>query len=952
MLLQNTLTMKKIHKKFLFIIAFVFLLSPVFAYNKPLIVNFSKDTYHAGNKNWSIGQDENGVMYFGNDFGLIEFDGVEWKLCKKSDNWIIRSVAVKSHNIIFTGGYEEFGRWDRNASGNLEYTSLSKNLNKSLLKNDDFWKIWTDDNLVYFQSFNSIYIYDYKTIKRIKSNKVFLFLTKVRNEFLVQEMRGPLYKMKDGELHLIENSEIFKNSDVRVILPFGDKGYLIGTATNGMYIYDGKEFKIWNSTLSNLLRSKELNSGIITSNGYYYLGTILDGVYITNAAGEIIDHISSGNMLQNNTVLSLYEDKSKNIWTALDRGISCIRYFDNMSCYIDPSENTGAVYDASLWNGNLFIGTNQGVFYTSIDHYRNNGATLNNMKLVDGTQGQVWSFNIIDGHLYCNHNRGVKEIRKDMSVFDPFSISNLGTYKITEAKILDKDILLFSTYTSIKIWDKKSGILTTPKQISEPIRNAEVDHLSNIWLEHPNKGIYKCNLNNNLDSLYNIKLYGGETKDGLPYNLRIFKVGGRIVMLGNSTFYTYDDIGDKIIPDEQLNSCFKAIKGLVRVVHIKNNVYWAIAKTSIYKFTYDGYNAKIIESHNISINGLSLVNTFENIAILNDSINLVCLDNGFLLYNSLHQINNRIRLISPHLTAFEVRNANNQIEFKDISESVEVPSGFNNVTFHFLTEDIFTNDLSVQYMLKGIDKEWSAPQKINKMTYARLPKGKHTFLIRTTDNKGNYSEPTAYEFEILPPWYESTLAYVMYMILFVLITMLIWAMVIRHYRKLHRKKIRIWEANQLKMKNEQLQKEIEQKNAELMTQASFFIQKNELIFKLKDTIDNFFNMQSNSQIAPLSRKINVILNNNLDSEEDWKMFLIKFEQKHNGFFKKIKSMYPELTTSDLRLCACLKLNLDTKDIASLMNLSVRAIENSRYRLRKKLNIQPSQNLSDFFINID
>lgn len=90
----------------------------------------------------------------------------------------------------------------------------------------------------------------------------------------------------------------------------------------------------------------------------------------------------------------------------------------------------------------------------------------------------------------------------------------------------------------------------------------------------------------------------------------------------------------------------------------------------------------------------------------------------------------------------------------------------------------------------------------------------------------------------------------------------------------------------------------------------------------------------------------------MNSEDDWKMFLIKFEEKHTGFFKKMKALYPQLTNNDLRLCACLKLNLETKEIASLMNLSIRAVENSRYRLRKKLNIQPSQNLNEFFLEID
>ena len=146
--------------------------------------------------------------------------------------------------------------------------------------------------------------------------------------------------------------------------------------------------------------------------------------------------------------------------------------------------------------------------------------------------------------------------------------------------------------------------------------------------------------------------------------------------------------------------------------------------------------------------------------------------------------------------------------------------------------------------------------------------------------------------------------------------------------------------------------EVEQKSAELLTQTSFIIQKNELILKVKDIIDDFYSKNKTASLTALYQKINALLNNNMDSEDDWKTFLIKFEEKHTGFFKKMKILYPQLTNNDLRLCACLKLNLETKEIASLMNLSVRAVENSRYRLRKKLNLNPSQNLNEFFLSMD
>ena len=173
-------------------------------------------------------------------------------------------------------------------------------------------------------------------------------------------------------------------------------------------------------------------------------------------------------------------------------------------------------------------------------------------------------------------------------------------------------------------------------------------------------------------------------------------------------------------------------------------------------------------------------------------------------------------------------------------------------------------------------------------------------------------------------------------------------LILRRYRNLHLQKIRQRETRRLRALAGELQNEVDQKNAELLTQTSFIIQ----ILKVRDIVDDFYSKTKTSSLLPLYQKINALLNNNMNTEDDWKMFLIKFEEKHTGFFKKMKSLYPQLTNSDLRLCACLKLNLETKEIAALMNLSVRAVENSRYRLRKKLNLQPSQNLNEFFLGID
>ena len=913
---------------------------------KPHVINITPNMYKAASKNWSINQDERGVMYFGNDIGLLESDGMDWKLYRVPNSPIVRAIAISSHETIFTGGFEEIGRWDRDISGTLKYTSLKHLLDKSL-QNENIWKVWIFDNNVYFQSFSNIYVYNHKTLEQITIPGGFLFLLKVGDEYWVQKMYGELYQLKNNTLQKIEGSELFNGTLSRVILPYEQGNYLIGTSSGDIYRYDGTNYTIWNKRLSDQLQGQELNCGLYSSKrNTYYLGTQLGGLYEVDASGEILNYFSTSNSLQNNTILSLHEDNLNNIWVAMDRGLAYIRYTDGLSYYKATERDAGAVYDATFWNGHLLIGTNQGVYYASQEKL-NEQNLFSHLKLINGTQGQVWSFQEIDGKLYCGHNNALLEIHPNLTVSDAYKL-NTGVFRVIEASIKDVDLLLVVTYKNLVIIEKETGVVTTMKQIDDPIINVEVDHLENIWLETVSRGAYRCKYDVNSREYQDYTYYENDEQ----VKLKLFKAGGRILFMGNDRFWSYSENEDKLIPNHILNDCFHSVNDLKKVVHIKSDLNWAITGSSVHQFIYDGYGAQIIESFNINADNLSLINAYENISVLNDSTSMICLDAGFILYTAKDNSTGINKLPVPHIEAIQTGNVNENPHYYYTDKEADIPYNFNDVTIHFSVSDAFASSISVQYYLTGVDNTWSTPGKTNKVTYDRLPEGNYTFYVRTTDGLGHHSESTSFSFNILPAWYLTIWAYLLYVLIIIGILYLVWIMILRRYRNIHLQKIRARETQNLRMMNEKLTHEIEEKNAELFTQTSFIIQKNELILKLKNIVDEFCTKNPNKAILPLYQKMNALLEKNLDSENDWRMFLIKFEQKHDGFFKRLKAMYPELTNNDLRLCACLKLNLDTKDIASLMNLSVRAVENNRYRLRKKMNLEPTQNLNEYFLGID
>lgn len=928
---------------FLTVISALLLSSAGISANNPNIINFGRNDYQAGNKNWSLSEDEKGVMYIGNDLGLLEFDGIDWHLNRLHKADVVRAISAASNQTIYTGGYEEFGRWDRDISGILKYTSLSDNLPGGPLHNDDIWRIWKRDNLIYFQSFKNIYIYDQKNVYKFPEQKNILFLIKVGNELWVQEIGGSLFKIEGNRYVKIAGSDIFSKTEVKTILPTPDNRYIIGTSSMGLYMYDGLEFKVWNNNRE--LIDNNVNCGLAAQNGNYYFGTILGGIYELSPNGNITNHFNTETYLNNNTVLALYEDRSNSIWAGLDRGISCIQYLNGISCMTDPKGKIGAVYSAALFDNKLFIGTNQGTYYIEKNDLYSMNA-LSRFKLVAGTEGQVWGLNVIDNQLYCSHNQGLLIIDKNLSVTSPYAI-NTGVFSTLEK---DQDHLLLGTYISLMSINKKTKTLHKLNEVQEPINKVQTDHLNNVWLQHMNKGIFRTRLNDDFSKIESFKYYGNEGQQDIPYKLKLFKVGGRVAFLGNNKFYTYNDIDGSIVPEHALNECFKDITGLKEVVNISPDNLWIIGNDLIYNVTYNDNNAQIKFIIDIGYKNFSMIDNYENIVHLDDDLSLICLDNGFLLCKNKLATENK-PIVQPYFKSIQILNSNGESVYVD-NNANQISHSFNTIRFRFSTAETLPRNISFQYKLDGLDDDqWHTLRNQNNITYERLPKGKYTFVLVAIDRQGNKSEEIKYSFEILAPWHQSGWAVFAYCLLFIMLIASIIMYIQYKYKKLHIKKLRALETRRLNLINEHLQQEVEEKNAELLSQTSFIIQRNELILKMKNEVEEFSTKQNNKTLAPLFQKINTLLNSTLDSEEDWKTFLIKFEQKHTNFFKKIKETYPQLTANDLRLCACLKLNLDSKEIAALMNISVRAVENSRYRLRKKLEIPSHQHLNDFFLQI-
>jgi len=374
----------------------------VFSQELPPIQNFTPLEYEGENQNWEISQGIDGHIYIANNHNLLEYDGVRWNKYESPNASVFRSVCAKD-SLIFTGQYLDFGYWKKDNFGELKYTSISSRLKEPMLEDEEFWNIITLGDWVLFQSLDRIYSYNIKSnqfkILEAKSTKANIF--KVEDGIYFQNQNLGIYKIENGEPNLVLSDEALNG---RIVVGmYKDEDATIVILDNGKFLkFQEKATAFWRIEADDDLSGTNIFCSERLNDGSFVLGTISKGIYHVGKDGKLLRIINQRKGLNNNTVLSIFQDKDDNLWLGLDNGLSVININSPFNEYVDNLGRLGLVYTSKLYQGNLYLGTNQGLFVKP-------EISEGDFKMITGTDGQVWSLKEINGTLFCGHNMGFWE---------------------------------------------------------------------------------------------------------------------------------------------------------------------------------------------------------------------------------------------------------------------------------------------------------------------------------------------------------------------------------------------------------------------------------------------------------------------------------------------------------------------------------------------------------------
>ncbi len=935
----------------------------------PQIINFNKNDFRAGTQTWDIDQDSKGRMYFANNEGLLTYDGTFWKLHPLPNKTIMRSIAIDKNGIIYAGGQGEMGYFVPNERGFLKYISLTPLLPAKERSFADIWEIEIIGESVFFRaSERMIMELRNKAISFHPPISGWQFMKKMGTILYAQDQKNGLYIYKNNAWRLAANNQLLSGSIVSGIIQTGKESSLILT-------YDRKSLTLRRDSLFNNsgfeLPASEFNFSKVTeiNKGEFIAATTTDGCLIMKNDGKFVQKISRKEGLQNNNVISVFLDRDKNLWAGLNNGISFIAYNSAIKYLTPNKENEAAGFSAKIFNNKLFIGSSDGCYSAELSPQNKDLSFLrSNFSLVGNSSGQVWRLEEVNQHLLMGHNNGCFDIIGNQA---KLISRDAGWTFLPTSPVPPAQNILTGTYSGLKMLTFNNGQFSDKGNLEglyESLRFLTADREGNIWASHPYRGIYKISISAD-GKKYITRLF--TEKDGLPSTLdnHVYKIKNRVIFGTNAGAYEFDAPTSRFITSNFLQPIIG--KNEVRYMNEdgQGNIWFCSGK-KIGVIDFAEGNSIPKPFYFSEITG-QILSGFENIYAFDKSNIFIGSEKGVIHLNyekykanklTLNMMLGNVRAIGKTDSTIFGGYFNQRLSAEtneNSNSSISLSSNFDAFHFEYSSPSFgVQKNIEYSYRLDGYEKNWSNWSTKTEKEYTNLSAGSYVFHVKAHDNLGNESDEVKYKFSIQSPWYKSIWAYIFYLIVI--------ALGIRKYGAWQKKKLlrqkSIYEKKQrqmsvehqlemeqnekeiIRLKNEKLEAEIMLKTKELVDTSMQLVERSDALFKVKEELQKLYkNTNENHDIKKTIHLLNDIEKNSAS----WEKFAVHFDEINNNFLKNLKSHFPKLTNTDLKVCAYLQLNLASKEIAQLMNITVRGVEISRYRLRKKLGLTTNQSIAEF-----
>jgi len=769
----------------------------------PFIRTFTYKDYQAKPQNWAIVQDLRGVIYVANTDGVLEFDGMRWRLVKIANGSTARSLALAQDGRVYVGGVGEIGYLQMNHLGTTEYVSLVDNIPKQFRDFADVWQIYTTSKGLVFSTFKRIFrLNEEGGFDTWSSNNTFHLTFTVDDRVFVREKGVGLHELSNGQLSLVPHGEMFAKERIYAMLPWlheGKEAILIATRTQGFWLLSDGKFSHWPTTIDAQLKRDMLFPVLKLSNNKLVVGTLQGGIYVLDSQGNELIHLTTHDGLPDNAILALLTDNEGGIWVTTDNGIARVEINSPLTHFNERRGLVGVNFAVYRHLGQLYVGTAQGLFKLQ-------PGPRARFKRVAGIKGQTWGFASADNTLLVANYYGL------------YAIEHNQTKRISES---DAVMTVYRSKYNPKMWvlGLRSGIAILQqingewqesqliKEINDEIRTIYETQPGVFWLGTKHTGVIRLSIAisepQNLMRINKIERFG--VNNGLPttHDNWVYPVNGVPKFTTKRGIYTFNEVSGNFVLDPKFEHLFPLLRPTWSAVNDPKRGIWlysqdpisGLAEVGLAQHQNDGHYLWQPNAFRPAISAAT--EGMQHIHLDKNDVVWVGSSEGLFRYNALNENSYDIQYTA---LIRQVSSKNRAIPTLTKKKKSLFDYDDNALRFVYAAPSFSGNDaLQFSVMLEGNDTNWSQWSKEDYRDYSNLFEGSYRFKVRAKNMYGVISDEATFSFTILPPWYRTFWAYIVYGVLTLLFV----------------KGVFSWRLKQIQAQNQLLESKIESRTKQL-----------------------------------------------------------------------------------------------------------------------------------------
>ncbi len=806
------------------------------------VTNYNHEGYKAHYQNWFITQDKKGFIYSGNGDGILEFDGVSWRLISSPGLKAVRTVVVDENNVKWIGADRELGYLETDSLGFLQYKSLKDKIPPDYPLTANIWQIFPEQDRILFFADNRIYSWKDNLFSIIPHPGRIYREYQVHGKVYVPIVDQGMYEVVGDTLQMIPNGKMFKDMRPIIGLPYGENSVLFVTKFSGLYVYDGNGITKLENEIENYLKENRPYAGYQLADSSLAFATLNGGVIIMDRNGGLLKILTTEEGILNNQVHGLTVDDQNALWMALQTGISQVEPDLPYSFFDKRSGLEGTVSAIARHQGNLYVGTFSGLYALEVG----SGTSPAKFNRIKGIQSGCFFLLSLENGLLAATADGVFVVseKEASEVYRLGGTRTLCQSKRDENRVFVGHMHGLSTiYFENGQWQAEKDL----EQFKEDIFSIAADKNETLWLGTSLHTVIEVdysslsNRSKEMDfDLIKVNRYGEGLPEGRP-NVFLLKDELLVVADGiDGPLFKFDRDSGHFSPEPHFGKRFGLDSLYVYPIAYQNQGDYILLESKPYNGRQYRFAAAKDGDENYSLQRFydERFRSTTDTHLYWDNKNLLWFGGERITsydFGKKYDFNSSFDTYIRKVTIGQ----DSTIFGGDKSDFTGPALNYSNssLRLEYATPSFMDpQENRYQYRLDGFDDQWSDWTKETKKDYTNLPEGDYQFLARAQNIYGDVSTVGSFDFEILAPWYRTWWAYLLYVVLFVSFLVAILK----------------WRSRQLKAKNAALEKLIAVRTSEVQHQANQLKIQAEKLLELDKAKSRFFANISHEFRTPLA----------------------------------------------------------------------------------------------------